>query len=243
MFWRVWESEWRKLKRSRVTIPVLLAPILIIVLQYLNFLLRYNSVIKPGDDPWNVFITQHATVWSILMLPLLSAILAGIVTSLEHSNNQWKYILTLPFDRSYLFMSKLLLILVFIIVSSSILGMGMLISGRFLQLPGDFQVIKLVETLGAAICGVFAVLTIQFWLSIRIHNPAIPLAIAVCGTILAVFFAQSAYTRWLPWVYPIYVLPIELNEHVTVVRYLIISVIVGLVFIVIGLRDFLRRDL
>ncbi|MGZ7883024.1 ABC transporter permease, partial [Acinetobacter soli] len=120
---------------------------------------------------------------------------------------------------------------------------GMLGSATILQLPGEIPYSQLIQTLSAAMIGAFAVLSIQFLLSIKFHNPGIPLAVAICGTVAAIFLLQSALTRWLPWVYPYLVLPIRLNEEINITWYMGQSMVVGLLCLIIGYREFSQRDM
>lgn len=242
MFWRALRAEVAKLKRGRVLFPVLLAPVLILVLQYLNFLVRYDQVVRPGDRPWTIFVAQHMTMWAVLMLPVLAAVLASMVSGVEHSNNHWKHVLALPVRREHLYLAKLLLVYLLLIASTAVLGLGMLISAALLSDLGEMPGWQLPKMLIAPLLGIVAVLTIQLWLSTRSHNEAVPLAVGVCGTILAVFFAQSPLTRWFPWVYPWLALPVPLNDPSEVLTFMLASAAVGSVCLLAGLRDFVRRD-
>lgn len=242
MFWIIMRAELMKLKQSRIAFPVVLAPLLIVLLQLANFFVRYDSVVKPGADPWTIFIAQHLSMWALLTLPILVAILSGMVVSIENTNNSWKYMFSLPFKRGYLYFVKVALVLFFIIISSVILGIGMIASAMLLNLSGAVPVDDLVKTIGAALLGTFAVLAVQFWLSIRFKNSGIPLGVAICATVAAIFFVQSTFTHWLPWVYPYLTLPITLNEGTNVMWYICQSLIVGIICLWAGCREFVRRD-
>ncbi len=232
-----------KLKNNWVVFPVLMAPLLILLLQYANFRIRYSSVVKEGDIPWTVFIEQHSVIWAVLILPVLSALLSSMLIMTENSDNNWKYLLVLPIKRGEVYFAKMALVVLFLIISSIILGGGMVISSIILNLPGEIPITQLLQTLSAALIGAFAVLMIQFWLSIRFNNPGIPLAVAICGTVSAIFLLQSAFTRWLPWVYPYLVLPIRLNENINISWYMFQSLLVGLLCLLAGFREFARRDI
>ncbi len=243
MFHKVLSAEWGKLRNNWIVFPVVLAPILILLLQYANFRIRYTSVVKEGDVPWTIFIEQHAIIWAVLILPILSAVLSSMLIMNENTDNNWKYLLALPIKRGDVYFAKIILVIFFLLVSSILLGIGMLGSATILQLPGEIPYSQLIQTLSAAMIGAFAVLSIQFWLSIKFHNPGIPLAVAICGTVTAIFLLQSALTRWLPWVYPYLVLPIRLNEEINITWYMGLSMVVGLLCLIIGYREFSQRDM
>lgn len=243
MFHKVLSAEWGKLRNNWIVFPVVLAPILILLLQYANFRIRYTSVVKEGDVPWTIFIEQHAIIWAVLILPILSAVLSSMLIMNENTDNNWKYLLALPIKRGDVYFAKIILVIFFLLVSSILLGIGMLGSATILQLPREIPYSQLIQTLSAAMIGAFAVLSIQFWLSIKFHNPGIPLAVAICGTVTAIFLLQSALTRWLPWVYPYLVLPIRLNEEINITWYMGLSMVVGLLCLIIGYREFSQRDM
>ncbi|RKL65774.1 hypothetical protein CR203_19200 [Salipaludibacillus neizhouensis] len=243
MFHNVLSAEWAKLRNNRIVFPVILAPTLILLLQYANFKIRYTSVVKEGDVPWTIFIEQHAVIWAVLILPILAAVLSSMLIMSENSDNNWKYLLALPIKRRDVYFAKITLVIFFLLVSSLLLGIGILGSASILHLPGDIPYSQLIQTLSAALIGTFAVLTIQFWLSIKFDNPGIPLAVSICGTVAAIFLLQSALTRWLPWVYPYLVLPIRLNEGINITWYMGQSMVVGLLCLIIGYREFAHRDI
>lgn len=243
MFHKVLSAEWGKLRNNWIVFPVVLAPILILLLQYANFRIRYTSVVKEGDVPWTIFIEQHAIIWAVLILPILAAVLSSMLIMNENTDNNWKYLLALPIKRGDVYFAKIILVIFFLLVSSILLGIGMLGSATILQLPGEIPYSQLIQTLSAAMIGAFAVLSIQFWLSIKFLNPGIPLAVAICGTVAAIFLLQSALTRWLPWVYPYLVLPIRLNEEINITWYMGQSMVVGLLCLIIGYREFSQRDM
>ncbi|MGM0851031.1 MAG: ABC transporter permease [Bacillota bacterium] len=243
MFHKVLSAEWAKLRNNRIVFPVILAPTLILLLQYANFKIRYTSVVKEGDIPWTIFIEQHVVIWAVLILPILAAVLSSMLIMSENSENNWKYLLALPIKRRDVYFAKITLVIFFLLVSSIMLGIGIVGSASILQLPGDIPYSQLIQTLSAALIGAFAVLTIQFWLSIKFDNPGIPLAVSICGTVAAIFLLQSALTRWLPWVYPYLVLPIRLNEGINITWYMGQSVVVGLLCLIIGYREFAHRDI
>ncbi|MBD1383217.1 ABC transporter permease [Metabacillus arenae] len=243
MFGHLLKTEWMKLKNNWIVFPILLAPLLILLLQYANFLIRYSSVVKEGDVPWTIFIEQHSVIWAVLILPILAAVLSSMLIMTENSENNWKYLLVLPIKRGDVYFAKIILVIFFLSISTLLLAVGMVISSMALNLPGDIPFGQLIQTLGAALIGSFAVLTIQFWLSIHFNNPGVPLAVAICGTVAAIFLLQSALTRWLPWVYPYLVLPIRLNEGINIIWYMVQSLLIGLLCLGAGYREFARRDI
>ncbi|MGF9892959.1 ABC transporter permease [Priestia megaterium] len=242
MFWRIVNAERMKLKSNWVLFSVVMAPLFVLLIQFANFMFRYQSVVKKGDIPWVKFIEQHAVIWAVMILPILAAVLSSILIGVENTDNNWKYILSLPFKRGYIYLAKLSIIFYLLVVSSILLGLGMIVSASLLNLPGQVPIVFLIKTLLGALIGVFAILNIQFWLSTKFENPGIPLAIAICGTVTALFLLQSTFTRWLPWVYPYLTLPIKLNEGINIIWYVCQSVILGFLCFGAGLRQFVNKD-
>jgi hypothetical protein len=243
LFWRIINAERMKLKSSWVILSVIMAPLFVLLIQFANFLFRYDSVVKEGDIPWIVFIEQHTVMWAVMLLPILGAVLSSMLIGVENNDNNWKYVFSLPLKRSHLYIAKISIVFYLLIISCIFLGLGIVVSAKILGISGSIPVFFIIKILIAALLGCFAILNIQFWLTTKFENPGVPMAIAVCGSVTALFLLQSAFTRWLPWTYPYFTLPIELNENVNTLWYVGQSVVVGLVCFIAGLREFTRRDI
>lgn len=238
---RIMQIEWQKLKRSGIMYIVWGAPLFVVMLQFLNFKLRYDILIPSGSSPWWVFIQEIGSFWGALVLPILAAIIAAIICGQEHSTNVWKYIIALPIKRWQIYTGKLLMTLFLLTIASVILICGMIISGLVL---GFNELVPLQEIWWLFIfplLGVIALTSIQMWLSTRFHNLSIPIGVGILCIVVSLFVAQSSITFWFPWAYPFMTAPI--GTPYEPYFYSGLSIIVGLLCTLIGIREFSRRDI
>ncbi|MFC4767343.1 ABC transporter permease [Effusibacillus consociatus] len=238
-FFRVLQVECLKLKRSKIFLLVLLGPFLILSMQFLNFTLRYNLLVKPGKSEWWEFIQEVGSFWGVLVLPIIVAIVAGMINAVEHSSNAWKYVLTMPIKRRTIYLGKLLLTFLLSVSSSIILTIGLVITGKALGFKEAIPWGKIGELFLYPLLGIIAISAIQVWLSTRLHNFSIAVGIGIGSVVISLFMSQSMYTHWFPWVYPFMTAPIEDNQPTF---YSIVSVCVGIAMTLLGMWEFERRD-
>lgn len=233
--------EWRKLKRSGIMYIIWGAPILIILMQYFNFRLRYHILIPSGESPWWTYIQEVGSFWGALVLPIIATIIAAIICGIEHSTKVWKYMVSLPIKRESFYIGKLLTTFILLMISSFILVCGLLISGFMLGFSESIPIQKIWRLFIYPLLGIVALTTIQIWISTRFDSSAIPIGIGVIGVVVSLFVAQSDVTFWFPWAYPFMTAPIgNLYEPYF---YSGLSVFVGLLITFIGAWEFSKRDI
>ncbi|MEE3897205.1 ABC transporter permease [Priestia megaterium] len=241
-----------KMKRSWSWLIVVFFALLPLLLIILYGLFNGGRSVEPQDiepnEMWRHFV--FSIHWILIFsLPLGITIQASIIANIEHQGNSWKQLLTLPLNKSQVYISKFLTLFIFNIISAFLLACGILLTGISLGIGKN---IEWYTVLGGSFYPYLAslpIMAIQIWLSISIKNQAFSILFGVVFGMAGLFFNMNELTKWLPWSYPVEATPIKLvgdtKEMVlnSGVDYVVITaIVIGLVFLFIGLLDFTKRE-
>ncbi|MBX3242540.1 MAG: ABC transporter permease [Chitinophagaceae bacterium] len=176
------------------------------------FLSKWEHLVpQQGQNPWDEFAEMSWKGMGFLYTPFFVVLLTCLFFNIEHKNNTWKLIFTLPVSKSTIYFNKLFTLLIFILLFY-ILYIPIWISCGYavglikpaLQLtdhsPDYISLLSLCFHSFIASLGVFA---IHFWLSIRFKNMIIPIGIAVLGGIIWVALHQgrAGEITYFPYAY------------------------------------------
>ncbi|NBJ69202.1 MULTISPECIES: ABC transporter permease [Clostridia] len=201
------QSEWYKLRKSKIISIVFVAPAI-------GFLVGLTSNLTMFDglavNQWLQSLLLMNGTYALLFLPLITGVLASVVCRYEHQAGGWKHLLALPVTRSKVFVSKyvLLLALVFaiqLLYLGSIYGVGM-INGYTDPFPSGL----IWKSIFGGWVATLPLLALQLWVSLIFKNFAAPLTINVIGTLPALLIVNSeSFSPYYPWVQPFFMMYIE----------------------------------
>ena len=241
MMLRVFASEWLKIRRSLIWLPVLIAPLLAIVTGALAALdLREGEVLT-----WDSLYLMSITYYGMLFLPLVAGVYASMVCRFEHLAGGWKQLLALPIKRSHLYLCKLILVAALLALTQLLLLAGVLLIGLVLDIGGAVPWGMILESL---LRGWFACLPIaglQLWASISWKSFGAPFALNAILTLPAVLIANSeTYGPYYPWAQPLLgMLPAD-NGMFLIPQTTLTTVILVTTVLAVGggWTHFVRRD-
>ncbi|UVI33823.1 ABC transporter permease [Paenibacillus spongiae] len=233
---RVMSAELLKIRKKMVWFLVVLGPLGVIGLQAVNFGLRYDYLTKQyADDLWGGLIGNVA----MLMVPTLFmglAILASMTAGIEHQTNAWKQTLALPISRAQVFAGKFLLSVLLLFCSSTLLVAGTIGLGAALGFdPGTVPYAKLLELIYYPYLAIMPFIALQVWMSVMMHNQAIPLTVGIVGTVFSMF--STRFEDWMPYKWP-YLINAADNPLYSVAA----GVATGIVVLAAGTLNFVRKD-
>ncbi len=211
MFLRVLSTECLKLKRTLALWMVLVAPLVIILLQFAVGYKRAPSFTGDGKDAWAPMVRQTVEIWTLLMMPMFVTLETSLLAGLENTGRNWKSLLALPAPRWTVYVSKLVVTIAMLWSAHAILIAGTIGSGTLLhtlypsinlgRMPLAPFVIPMAKVSLAALLGV----VIQHWVSLRWQSYPAAMGFGICAMILGVFSVQSAeFGPWFPWSLPIH---------------------------------------
>jgi len=198
MLLRVLSAEWLKIRRRMILFLTVLGPVGVLGLQAVNYGLRYDYLTKQyAEDLWGALI-GNVTMLAAPTLFIGLAIITSMTAGLEHQTSAWKQTLALPVGRAHVFLGKLLLNVLLLLGSCTLLAVGTIGFGALLgyavpELPAG----ELLQWVYYPCLAAMPFFALQAWLSIMMHNQAVPLTVGIVGTIGSMFGTQ--FGDWMPY--------------------------------------------
>lgn len=207
-FYTAFLSEKFKLLRNRQIFGVLIAPVLLIFA--IDAYIIYDIIRSGGatgvPNPWKVLLGRYVFQFFYLLYPILIALFVYACCDVEYRNNNYKVLFTLPLDKSKIFFSKAVFILLTILFSILFAYAAFLISGYVLSLIYPvlgfqnhdyrlvifFSFLKLLITLSA-------ISMIQLSLSLIFKSFIYPIGISMFMLVFSVFVAQKSFSDFIPY--------------------------------------------
>lgn len=242
------------MKRSKVNIVVsLIIPLLSLMIVGMAFA---NGAL--GDDieaTWETFLVQVNMVL-LFLVPLGITIIASQLVNIEHQSNGWKLLLAMPLKKEHVYLTKLIYVTLYSLLSSIILLIGIWSVGILLGLHEHDGVpwMLIVKQSFYPYIASFSIMSFQVFLSIFIKNQAFPIAIGVLTSIFtySLMIFPTSVGNWLFWTYPTLASPLKPlfkdDAFHGVIKttigefYLLLSLIVGFFITFIGTSIFVRKD-
>lgn len=172
-----------------------------------------NFIPKPGQNPWDFFMSNGLQFISFFFIPFFIVLLCGLVVSIEHKSNTWKHLFTLPVSKSTVYVNKLLIILSLAVICYGLFFVLLLVSGgliglvkpelKFMSHTPDFGLIT--KLLFRSFISTLGILAIHYWLSIRLKNMILPIGIGlVCIVTGTILFGRWDNLIYYPHAYTIF---------------------------------------
>ncbi|PGT81304.1 MULTISPECIES: ABC transporter permease [Bacillaceae] len=233
MILRLLRSDFKKLKVG-MWILVFLGPIGIFGLTTLNYMLRYEYLLRQSDDRW-MQLLQQINLFLAPALLLGAALLASLSANIEHETNAWKQLLALPISRVKVYCSKFIMISLLLFIPTILMFIGTWLFG---SLYGWEQNIPFQEIAINSFYPYFAampILAIQLWFSVTSANQGTPLAVGIVGAVVSMY--SYGGPEWLIWKWPLLKNKWDIPE-ISV----LLGIIVGGVIFLISVIHFERKD-
>ncbi len=206
---RALSAEILKLKRTLALWLVIIAPLIVVCLRFIDWTQRGEFYLYPGVNPW-VRLTQSIIVlWGMLMLPLFVILETALLGGFEHAGKQWKHLFALPIPRWAIYVAKLLVSAGLIGLSTLVLWAGILLAGIGLRLLkpelGFGGPIPWLWILGLTLLAYLAswlVLSIHTWISMRWHSFTLAIGVGIAAIFLGLLASSTEVGRVYPWSLP-----------------------------------------
>ncbi|WP_141430923.1 ABC transporter permease [Bacillus sp. 03113] len=232
---RILVSDLIKIRKKMIWFLVFFGPFGVIGLEALNFGIRYDYLTQfYKDDLWKGLLENvQAMAMPALMLGL--TIVASMIANIEHQTNAWKQLIALPISKKMIFTGKFSLAALLLFASSTLLLLGTIILGIALKFGTDFPIILLLKISYYPFLAIMPFIALQIWLSIIMKNQAISLTIGIVGTVLSLY--STVMPDWMPYKWPTLI-----NDWGGPIYSVIAGLVTGLAVYLLGLMDFVRKD-
>ncbi|GIN63833.1 multidrug ABC transporter permease [Robertmurraya siralis] len=234
MIGKLVEAEFLKIKRKGFWFLTFLGPFGVIALQMVNYGVRKEYLLRQSDDDWGYFLLNVSS-FTPLALVLGIVILTSFMTSIENETNAWKQLVALPVSKWSVYLSKFTVLAGLLLLSTVLLTIFTILYGTVLNLGHDIPYLEIIKYSFYPYLAALPVLALQLWIATVSHNQSIPITAGVLGVI----FTYSAHILpdWMIWKWPS--LMNDWNEPVINV---FLGIGVGCLLYIIGMFDFIRRD-
>lgn len=194
MLLSVIKTEILKLRRAPVWIAFCVLPLLAAIMGTFNYIQNIGILKKEWFSLW----TQHTLFSSFFFLPALIGVLCAYQWRLEHRENNWNRLMTHPLPVWSLYLGKLS-------VGAGLVFLTLILTGALYVLCGKYAGLKgappaeLGSWLALGSLAGIAIASLQSLLSMIIKSFAIPVGIALIGSVAGLMAANYGYGLYCPY--------------------------------------------
>jgi lantibiotic transport system permease protein len=233
MLTKAFRSDLLKLKGKGLWLLVCFGPIGLIVLQALNFGLRYDYLTDIfAGKLWNGLL-DNLSMFVPIALVMGMTILCSLLANIEHHTSSWKQLLALPISRTAVFGAKFALAVIMLGLSCALLALGTVMLGLALRFGIDMPIADILMLSFFPYFAAWPFLALFLWLCMTFRNQAVPMTLGVVLAILTSF----GVSEWLPFSWPMLAYT---GPHRGL--FLGAGVLVGAVILLVGTIHFSRKD-
>jgi len=206
------QTELIKAKRSSAFWLCLIGSGFIPGIHFLMYSLKPKDfVTRLKMHPWETHFMHCWQAFSAFLLPMFVIIVCSMITQIEFKNNTWKQVFASPQSLADIFLSKLTTILfmilfLFVMFTVFIIAGGLLVNlinkdYTFLHNSPDWMLMLKMNL--KSLVALLGIISIQYWLSLRIKNFIVPIAIGLALLITTLIILSWEHIYKVPFAYPL----------------------------------------
>lgn len=204
------KSERLKLKRTFALWLTIISALIVPVLFFIVYLIRYKHVIPvEGANPWDEYLMHQVRNAIPFLVPMFIVLITSLIIQIEHKATGIKQLFVFAVPKWSIYFGKLSSVLIMIASSYvlfyvSILCFGYILGAvhselQFLNFSADHG--KYIPMLFNSFIGSLGIVAIQFWLSFRFKNFIVPLGVGMTLVILGLIGAKASEAIYFPYAY------------------------------------------
>ena len=240
-------TEVAKLKRTLALGMAVVAPLVIVILYFMIAMFGGGPLVRQGTDTWVTLSRSTVQLWTLLMLPMFITLETSLLAGLEHTDRNWKFLLSLPIPKWTVYVAKLIVVIVLIWLAHTVLVAGTMASGAIMKQfkpelrVGALRIAEIGWPMMKISLAVLLAVTIQHWVSLRWASFVTAMGFGMAAMVAGFLAANSGdYGPWFPWSLTLH----TLRPRITlVVNPMIYSVVAGALVAVVGAWHFTRREI
>lgn len=203
VMYRIFLIEVIKTKNTLVLLGLICAPILVAFLKLMMHLKSHGGHFS--IELWGKYWMGTLAIWCYFVFPMLIALVTSLINGIEHRNNTWNYLFSLPLEKHQIFIGKLLVAALFLMLSTFILYALSFIAALAVGFEGG-SITPLLDTeylyqFLTVFGAMLPILLIQHSISWYFTQPAIALALGILAPIGIITIGMSEYWVYYPWSY------------------------------------------
>ena len=188
------KAENQKLHRSPIWLACFLLPIIPAIYGTFNY--QQNTAILTGG--WYSLWSQMTLFYALFFYAPLIALYCSYLWRLEHLNHNWNVLMTAPVPVWDIFLGKLVIILKVTLFTQLWVFFLYLLCGKLSGLPGIPDAIIFIWALRGTAAAI-AIGTLQLLLSMVIRSFAVPIGIALAGSIIGFVAGSTGLSMFIPY--------------------------------------------
>jgi len=239
-FLQILRGEILKTRRTRGLLLAIIGPLVVTMLVF-GFHAENPPDVPQDMSPWKNFI-RYVFQFFMLLYPLFAALIAFMLSNIEHKNRGFKYIFALPASKGAFYFSKVFVLLGWLALSLALSYVFIVIFGELLSvlLPNfafaeNSIPAETVLFLFRMFTILISIVAIHFFLSLYFDNFIIGVGSAVFLMIFGGVAANHRLAYLIPYTYPMDAyMGFMTGEIQAFDKRTLISLIYGVVFFVAG---------
>ena len=188
------KTERKKLHHSNLWVAFLVIPLLPTVMGAANYMNNLGLL----KSEWYSLWTQHSLFYANFFYAPLIALYCSYIWRVEHLNYNWNHLMTMPVSAADIFLSKLLLAMRCTIALQLWMWVLFLTAGKAVGLPG-LPDVQILGWLLRGSLGAFAITALQLVLSMMIRSFAVPIALALLGSVAGLLASKGGLGLFWPY--------------------------------------------
>ncbi len=245
---RALSAEVLKLKRTLAVWMVLIAPSVVVGLNFVMLLDRGENFMSNADSAWQALTQNVLLFWALMMLPLFVTLETALLGSVDHSSQQWKHLYALPLPRWAIYAAKAIIALILIGASTLVLWSETIVAGLLLgaakpqlaigwPVPAWIILQPMLLTFLIAWC----MISVHLFVALRWQSFTFAIGFGIATAVINFMIIQSdKWSKFFPWSWPGYAIIKEGADFLPMA--LMLGLTGGVIIGLIGMGIVSRRE-
>ena len=209
---RAVSAETLKLKRTLAVWMVLIAPSVVVALNFAVALDRGTRFLAEAGSAWQAWAQNILVFWALLMLPLFITLQTALLGNVDHNSQQWKHLYALPTPRWTITAAKLIVAVSLIGASTLVLwgetmGAGLLLGALKPEIPLGFPIPagELLQPMLLMFLIAWCMIAVHQFVALRWQSFTFAIGFGIATAIINFMIIQSdKWNKFFPWSWPSY---------------------------------------
>jgi hypothetical protein len=209
---RALSAEVLKLKRTLAVWMVLIAPSVVVGLNFAMLVDRGGQYLMEADSVWLEWEQNILIFWALLMLPLFVTLETALLGGVDHNSQQWKHIFALPIPRWTIYAAKLIVAVTSIGVSTLVLwgetiAAGLLLGAIRPEIPlgGLIPFGELLQPMLLTFLIAWCMIAVHQFVALRWQSFTFAIGFGIATAVINFMVIQSdKWNKFFPWSWSAY---------------------------------------
>lgn len=241
------KAEFFKTKGTAAVWLTILGAIFVPGINFIICMQRPDVMVgKLSPEPWLMFLRFNWKNVAAIILPLYGILMTSLIVQIEYRNHTWKQVYALPRTFADIFFSKVIVIHTFLLSFLVLFNIAIVASGLLTSqinpkyvFPCNGVPWMMMLTISSRVyLGLLAVMSIQYWLSLRFRNFAISLGVGMGLWIVGIVLMDWDKIIYYPYMYSFLMFFTDFKVHPeTLLKLTISSIVSFIIFITLCFID------